>query len=168
MPTSNNLRKPYIILGIDPGYADMGFGVIRVAADGLHYIMCTSIKSGKKEAMPDRLVGIDMAMKKILKQYKPDVVAIEKIFFAANQKTAIEVAQARGVMLMQAASHHTAILEFTPMQVKQALTSYGNADKRQVAHMVGVILKETDLPKQDDALDALAIAVTAAFHLKTQ
>jgi crossover junction endodeoxyribonuclease RuvC len=166
MPTSKTNAGRFTILGIDPGYADMGYGVIEVHGHDLKYITCDSIKTKKSESMAARLCTIDKAMQKLIKEHKPQLMVIEKIFFAANQKTAIDVAQARGIMMMEAAAHHVPILEFTPLQIKQALTSNGTAAKSQVAQMVKIILKEKVLPDQDDALDALAIAICGAFQSK--
>ena len=158
MPTSKQ-----IILGIDPGYADMGWGVISIENRTLNYILCDTIKTTKNRPMPERLRELDLTIQKLFKKYKPDLLSVEKIFFAANQKTAIEVAQARGIVLLAAAHHGVPVVEYTPLQVKQALTSSGNADKSQVAHMVKVMLKLKEMPTQDDAIDAIAIALCAAF-----
>ena len=162
MPTSK--PTPRVILGIDPGYADTGYGVIERTGSGARYIACGTISTKKTMPFGDRLVSLADAFDKLIRKYSPGIIAVEKIFFAKNQKTAIDVAQARGIIILYTARHSLPLLEFTPLQVKQSLTSYGHADKRQVAGMVMTLLHLRSLKEKDDAIDALAIALCASFE----
>ncbi|MEA1909883.1 MAG: crossover junction endodeoxyribonuclease RuvC [Patescibacteria group bacterium] len=158
-----------IILGIDPGTATTGFGLVEVDEHGnTKYITCGHIATSKDVPAAERLVTIKNSLLKLLKQYKPEVVAVEKLFFAKNITTAISVAEARGVILASCVEHNTEIIEYTPLQVKQGLTGYGKADKGQVQRMVKTILNLEDIPKPDDAADALAIAIRAASETAHQ
>ena len=149
-----------LILGIDPGTATTGFGVIEVKDGELKFIDCGCICTESKLEMPFRLHCIAKDLKKIIRDYKPDLAAVEDLFFFKNAKTALKVGQARGVVLQTLATAKIPISEFTPLQVKQALTGYGRADKRQIQEMVKTILNLADIPKPDDAADALAVAIT--------
>ncbi len=144
-----------IILGIDPGVADTGFGVIS-QDKGLKFIATGSIKTDKKTDLSQRLEIIYQQVKKLIVEYQPDIIGIEKLFFARNVTTALTVGQARGVVMLAAKEANIKILEFTPLQIKQAVTGSGQADKRQVGLMVKVLLKLNSVPKPDDAADALA------------
>jgi len=156
-------KQTTVILGIDPGIADTGYGVVRsVKNSGLACIDYGSIKTGAQEKMPDRLGKINRELDKIIKRYKPDLVAVEQLFFCNNVKTALIVGQARGVILLTAMQNNILTTEFTPLQVKQAVSSYGAASKMQVQKMVKILLNLDRLPKPDDAADALAIAICAA------
>jgi crossover junction endodeoxyribonuclease RuvC len=152
-----------IILGIDPGTADTGFGVISKDTTGLKFITAGSIKTSKAKKMPERLEEIHEAVQGLLKKYQPDLVAIEKLYFARNVTTALDVGQARGVVILAIQKQKIDILEFTPLQIKQAVTGNGQADKRQVGLMVKTILKISEVPKPDDAADAAAAAICGAF-----
>lgn len=156
MPTSN--KK--IILGIDPGIADTGWGVIEKQGQKITMIDCGSISTPAKAEFIKRLKTLHQELSEIIKKYKPDAVSVEELFFCKNVKTALIVGQARGVVLMTIAQNNLPIFEYTPLQVKQALTSYGKADKKQVGQMVKVMLNLKSIPKPDDAADALAIAIT--------
>ena len=152
-----------MILGIDPGVADTGFGII--VRDKQGNLRCQdygSIKTKAKTEMAERLDIINQELNKIIKKHKPDLIAVEQLFFAANAKTALIVGQARGVVLLTAKQNNVPITEFTPLQVKQAVSSYGKASKMQVQRMVKLLLKLEKLPKPDDAADALATAICAA------
>ncbi len=153
------------ILGIDPGTATTGFGVIEVNDQNLKCIDAGVVTTTPDAAMPDRLVIISREIGEIMDQYVPDLVAVELLYFASNVTTAITVGQARGVVLLAAAQRSRSVVEFTPLQVKQAVTGYGKAAKRQVQEMVQTLLKLAELPRPDDAADALAIAITAAQSL---
>ena len=157
-----NIKRPtsYIILGIDPGFADTGYGVIEVQGQKIKMLACGSIKTSAKNKFIDRLNQLHQELSVIIKKYKPNKVAVEELFFCKNVKTALLVGQARGVCLMTIAKHKLPIFEYTPLQVKQAITSYGKADKNQVGQMVKILLNLKVLPKPDDATDALAIAIT--------
>lgn len=155
-----------IILGLDPGIADTGWGVIVKVAGNLNYLACGSISTPAKAEFIDRLNSLQKELTKIIKKYKPNAVAVEQLFFCKNVKTALIVGQARGVILMTIAQNNLPFFEYTPLQVKQALTSYGGADKNQVGQMVKVMLKLNAVPKPDDTADALAIAITCANSVK--
>jgi crossover junction endodeoxyribonuclease RuvC len=155
-------NKPIIVLGIDPGIADTGFGVLCYEGGKMTALDYGSIKTKAKVPLPDRLAEIYFELNKIIKKYQPEVVAIEQLFFCKNLKTATAVGQARGVVILAVAQHHLMIKEFTPLQVKLALTSYGKAEKSQIQQMVKLILKLREIPKPDDAADALAIAICGA------
>jgi crossover junction endodeoxyribonuclease RuvC len=150
------------ILGIDPGTARMGFGVIEVDGGSIKLIDYGCINTHQRDQMADRLVEIYGDLQKIIKEYQPNLVAIENLFFFNNQKTAISVSQARGVAVLAARLAKLPIHEPTPLQVKQAVACYGKADKAQVQQMVKTLLKLDKIPKPDDAADALAIAICAA------
>jgi crossover junction endodeoxyribonuclease RuvC len=147
-----------ISLGIDPGTRRIGFGVISEEPDGPKYITAGILKI-ESENDPDALVETKTEMDKLIKKYKPDVMAIEKLFFAKNQKTAMAVAQARGVILLAARERNIKIREYTPNEVKLGVTGYGSADKKAVLKMVRMILGKHDLKVIDDASDALALAI---------
>jgi len=151
-----------IILGIDPGIADTGFGVIQ--ENGGNNINCLdygSIQTVANQYLPDRLDIIHKELKKIILKYKPEKIGVEQLFFCNNAKTALIVGQARGVVLLTARQNNVPVIEFTPLQVKQAVSAYGKATKLQVQKMVKLILNLEKIPKPDDAADALAVAICA-------
>jgi len=150
------------ILGLDPGTATTGFGVISEDSGQIKLVDCGYIATQAGEELADRLLVVARSLEKIVRRYRPDMVAVEKLFFAKNRTTAIAVAQARGVILTVVAKHHLPLREYTPLQVKQSLTGYGRADKRQMQRMVKALLKLDQAPRPDDAADALAIAICAA------
>jgi crossover junction endodeoxyribonuclease RuvC len=154
--------KSQIILGIDPGLADTGFGIIESKNGTLKSLGHGSIQTSKKLKLTQRLELIEIELNEIIKKFQPDIAAIEKLFFGRNVTTAITVGQARGVVLLGLAKQKIPTIEFTPLQVKQAVTGYGGADKRQVQEMVKLILKLDQIPKPDDAADALAVAIGGA------
>lgn len=160
MQTKNKI----IILGIDPGIADTGFGVIKNENNKLTCLAYGSIKTSAELKLPDRLEIINLELAKIIKKFRPDLISIEELFFCKNVKTALIVGQARGVIVLTAKQHKVPAVEFTPLEVKQAVSSYGQAGKLQVQKMVKIILNLKELPKPDDAADALAIAICAANH----
>ena len=152
-----------IILGIDPGIADTGFGAIK--KDGQGNLVCLSfgsIKTAARLPMDERLAILAEELKKLIKKYQPGLVAVEQLFFCKNVKTALIVGQARGVVLLVAKQNRVPIVEFTPLQVKQAVSTYGQASKTQVQKMVKLLLHLDEIPRPDDAADALAIAICAA------
>ena len=154
--------KKIIILGLDPGLADTGYGLMAVENNQLQVLAYGSIKTSKKLPLAERLEQLEKELEKIIRVYRPNFMGIEQLFFSSNAKTAFLVGQARGVVLLTAAKHKLAIKEFSPPQVKQGVTGYGQADKKQVQKMVQIILKLKSLPQPDDAADALAIAICAA------
>ena len=151
-----------IILGIDPGYATVGWGVIKKEKGKQSLVDYGAVITPKTQAMPQRLLDIGNKLSELIKAYKPDAVAVEELFFHTNQKTAITVAQARGVIIYVAESLNAKLFEYTPLQIKQALTGYGRAEKQQIQQMVRVLLGLKEAPKPDDAADALAVALTHA------
>ncbi|NCA91987.1 crossover junction endodeoxyribonuclease RuvC [bacterium] len=151
-----------IILGIDPGYATVGFGLIESLSGKCRAIEYGAIITKKEENLPNRLLKISNAFEQIIDKYKPDAIAIEELFFQNNQKTAILVAEARGAILLTAYKKCASLYEYTPLQIKQAMTGYGRADKRQIQEMVKAMLCLNCIPKPDDAADALAVALTHA------
>jgi len=152
------------ILGIDPGVAIVGYGVIEEKDKKLELIAQGCILTRAREPHPERLGQIAQALSKIIQQYKPDIIAIEELFFCKNVKTALKVGEARGVILATAMQFGLSIRAFTPLQVKQALTGYGRADKNQIQQMVKVILGMKQIIKSDDAADAVAVAITGAHY----
>ena len=155
-----------LVLGIDPGTATTGFGLVRERDDGsLEMVEFGVISTPKEEAAHYRLVQLYDEMKKLIKRHKPDSVGVEKLFFQRNISTAIAVGQARGVLMLAIAQAGLDVAEYTPNEVKQAVAGYGSADKRQVQEMVRVLLSMPSIPKPDDAADALAIAIT---HIHTR
>lgn len=147
-----------IILGIDPGYAIIGFGIIDSSKNN-EVIDYGVITTPKEDSIAVRLETIENALTFIMKKYKPDVVAVEELFFFKNQKTVIPVAEARGVIIVTCRKFCKNIFEYTPLQIKQALTGQGRAEKQQVQYMVKTILGLQSIPKPDDAADALAVAL---------
>lgn len=151
------------ILGIDPGTGILGFGVIDFTAPSKFKLIDGGvIRTPVKQADSERLKTISDELTEIIKQHKPEVMAVEKLFFAQNVTTAMSVAQARGVVLLCGEQNSLSLFEYTPLQIKQALTGYGRAEKRQIQEMVKVILKLNEVPKPDDCADALAVAITHA------
>lgn len=148
-----------IILGIDPGYAIVGIGVVRYEGGRFRPLEYNAITTPAGMSVPDRLCKIDAEIGVFLDKYHPDAVAIEELFFNTNTTTAIVVAQARGVLVVAAARRGIPVYEYTPLQIKQAVTGYGRADKNQIQSMVKMILHIDHVPKPDDAADALAVAI---------
>ncbi|MFY9457938.1 MAG: crossover junction endodeoxyribonuclease RuvC [Candidatus Spechtbacterales bacterium] len=151
-----------IILGIDPGMARTGYGIIAKQGNNLTCVDFGCISTPAKMETAPRLRLVRKGIIDVIYKYGPEVAAIEKLFFAKNVKTALSVAHARGVILEAVASRNLPIYEYTPLQVKQAATSYGRAEKSQVQKMVKVLLALKEIPKPDDAADALAIAICCA------
>ncbi len=153
-----------IIIGIDPGIALTGYGIIETEQqqNKIKVLEYGVIRTSEKKIDSERLVQIHEELSSLLKQYQPQLAGCEKIFFSKNIKTATTVAQARGVILLTLKKHKLDIKEITPNEVKQAITGYGKADKKQIQFMTQQILKLQDKPIQDDAADALAIAITIA------
>jgi len=155
-----------IILGIDPGTATTGYGVLRSQKNKLEVLDVGCIKTNKNLAIPERLDLIAKELKKIIKKYKPQIMAVEELFFFKNAKTVITVGQARGVILFVGKNQGLEIHEYTPLQVKQAVVGYGRAEKKQVQQMVKAILGLKVIPKPDDAADALAVALCCESSVK--
>lgn len=148
------------IIGIDPGYAIIGFGILDYIGNNFQVVDFGAITTSAHTPLELRLKTIYDDMNCILSRYKPESMAIEKLFFNTNQKTVIDVAQARGVTVLTAVEHGIPITEYTPLQVKNSVVGYGRAEKKQVQEMTRSILRLTKVPKPDDTADALALAIT--------
>lgn len=157
-----------IILGLDPGTATTGYGVIGVDGDKMRHIAHGIIATAAGGEASTRLLEIAQKLEEVISTFKPDSVVIEELFFFKNVTTAMSVAQARGVLMVTAARLHVPIKSLTPLQMKKALTGYGSADKTQIQKMVKLILGLDDIPKPDDAADGLALAITGAYSLSPQ
>ena len=154
------------ILGIDPGFAITGYSIIDYIGNKFKLITSGAITTKDGVSFPLRLEKIYTDLNEIIKEYKPDSMSIEELFFNNNAKTAINVAQARGVILVTARINGLATYEYTPLQVKQAVVGYGRADKIQVQRMVKMILNTEKLPKLDDITDSMAIGICHAHSAK--
>lgn len=155
------------ILGIDPGTGILGFGVIDVDSRGKAGLVDGGvIRTPAHQADSDRLVTIYDELHQVITELKPTVMSVEKLFFAQNVTTAMSVSQARGVVLLCGKQHGLELHEYTPLQIKQAITGYGKADKKQIQEMVRVILGLKTVPKPDDAADAIACALTCAQSVR--
>ena len=157
-----------IILGIDPGLATLGYGVIEVVNDKRRLIQFGTLTTPAGEPMPQRLRAIFQGMNQLMDIYQPDDVAFEELFFSKNITTGMAVSAARGVALVAVVQRTDNLYEYTPMQIKQAVTGYGGADKHQVQQMVKMLLSMKEIARPDDAADALAVALTHAnsMHMK--
>ena len=152
-----------IVLGIDPGYAILGWGVIRTNGTNCTHVDHGTIQTHASEEMGQRLALICKELSAVIKKHQPDDIAIEELFFGKNARTAIKVAHARGVCLMCAVEHTGRVFEYKPANVKLAIAGAGNAKKPEVQARVQEILKLAELPKQDDAADALAVALAHVY-----
>ncbi|MDD6672490.1 MAG: crossover junction endodeoxyribonuclease RuvC [Eubacteriales bacterium] len=151
-----------VILGIDPGYAIVGWGVIEYEHSRFRVLGYGAITTNADTPFPQRLESIYNDMCYVFNKYNPSVMSMEKLFYNSNQKTVIDVAQARGVITLCAQMHNKEIFEYTPLQVKQSVTGYGRAEKKQVMEMTRSILSLESVPKPDDTADALALAICHA------
>ena len=149
-----------IVLGIDPGYALMGWGVVEAEGSRMRLINYGCIETKAGVPMQNRLRTLQLGVRDLLNIYRPDDVAFEELFFARNVTTALMVGAARGAAIIAAAEYTNNLYEYTPMQIKQAITGYGKADKKQIQQMVKLLLKLDEIPKPDDAADAIACAIT--------
>lgn len=155
-----------IILGIDPGIAITGYGVINFEGNKFKVIDYGAALTAAGQPLPERLQSLYNQLTRVIEQHKPNAFAIEELFFAKNVKTALTVGHGRGVSVLCAAQAGLDIFEYTPLQVKQALVGYGRADKKQIQQMTKVILNLNEIPKPDDVADALAIAICHAHSYK--
>ena len=155
-----------IILGIDPGIGRCGWAIINSKSSIINSEAFGCIETEANSEITSRLLIISNEIESLIEKYKPDVLAIEELFFNTNSKTAFVVGQARGVILLAAAKKSVPVAIYTPLQVKMAVTGYGRADKNQIGQMVKVILKLEKIPKLDDTSDALAVAIAHAFSSK--
>ena len=147
------------ILGIDPGYAIVGFGILDYDGINFNPVEYGAVTTEAGTIFTERLRAIHEDIEFILDKFRPDCMAVEKLYFTTNQKTAIDVAQARGVTILSAAKRNIPITEYTPLQVKVSVTGYGKAEKRQMMEMTRSLLGLANIPKPDDAADALAVAI---------
>jgi crossover junction endodeoxyribonuclease RuvC len=157
-----------IIMGIDPGIGRVGWGLISENNFKQNLIEVGCLETDPKLPEEKRLKQVHIFIRELIQKYKPDVAAVESLFFTTNAKTAISVGQARGVILLAIADENVTLFSYTPLQVKQSISGYGKADKNQVQQMVKSLLKLPQIPKPDDAADALAIALTHAFNYKVR
>ena len=151
-----------IILGIDPGLATLGYGVIEVNGDKRRMVQFGTLTTAAGQPLPQRLRAIYQGMNQLMDIFKPDDVAFEELFFSKNTTTGIAVSHARGVALLAVVQRTENLYEYTPMQIKQAVTGWGGAEKRQVQQMVKMLLGMKEIARSDDAADALAVALTHA------
>ncbi|MDR0223395.1 MAG: crossover junction endodeoxyribonuclease RuvC [Oscillospiraceae bacterium] len=156
------------IMGVDPGYATVGFGIVEYANGKFAAAGYGAVTTKADAAFETRLAEIYADLFGIIDKYRPEFMAVERLFFTTNRKTAIDVAQARGIILLAAANKGVEIAEYTPLQVKQAVTGYGKAVKKQVQEMTARILSLSEIPKPDDVADALAVAVCHAHSYNSR
>jgi crossover junction endodeoxyribonuclease RuvC len=155
------------ILGIDPGTGILGFGIIDVEPNGKSVMIDAGvIRTSSTETDSHRLLTIYEELQSIIKLHKPTIMSVEKLFFAQNVTTAMTVSQARGVVLLLGEKNSMELHEFTPLQIKQAVTGYGRADKKQIQEMVRILLGLNEVPKPDDCADALAAALTCSITMR--
>lgn len=165
MASPDSPETERIVLGIDPGTASTGYGVVQETVSGDYRLLaCGVIRTQPDQAMTERLKEIFLDVQGLIREFRPDQMAVEQLFFGRNVTTAITVGQARGAVLLAAALNDLPVAEYTPATVKQALTGYGNADKLQMQMMVQQILNLEEIPRPDDAADGVAIALC---HLQT-
>jgi len=155
-----------LILGIDPGTVAIGLGLIEYKNKKAALVAFDCLTTNPKETTAQRLEDLYKKLTDFIKKHKPEIITVEDLFFFKNLKTAIKVSQARGVILLAASQQKITIFEYTPLQIKQALTGYGRADKNQVQQMVKAVLGLKEIPQPDDAADALAAAICCAHSLK--
>lgn len=156
-----------IIVGIDPGLAQVGYGAVKKNKGEIKCLDYGCIKTSPDDSPEDRLNQIFNQTNQLIKKYKPDILVVEKLFFFKNLKTAIPVSQAKGVILLAAAKKKIPVYEFTPLEVKMNIVGYGRAEKAQMQKMIKAILNLQKIPKPDDAADALGLAISYTYLPKT-
>jgi len=161
-------KQDLLVLGVDPGFGRTGLGVINISNGKTQHIWHSVIDTPSGMEFIERLQTIRNDLTECLRRFSPQVAAVEKLFFQTNVRTALKVGMARGVVLLVLADASLPLVELTPNEIKQAVTGYGSADKKQVQDMVVRLLKLSSIPKPDDAADALAIAMAGGFAFKTQ
>lgn len=155
------------ILGVDPGTATTGYGVVRNSrGNSLECVSYGCITTPKEKKPGERLVSLEKELTQVLRKYKPDAVVVERLYFFKNLKSVMPVSEARGVILLAIAKKKLPVVECTPLQVKMAITGYGRADKKQMQRMVQQTLRLPHIPKPDDAADALGLAIAGIFLMK--
>ncbi len=155
-----------IIIGIDPGTTTTGYGIIEKGKKNLNCLGYGLIQTNPDLPMAERLKQLNNKLDRLIQKHRPKVLVVENVYFFKNLKTAFPVSQAKGVILLTAAKKKIPVYEFTPLQVKMAITGYGRADKKQVQKMVKILLNLEEIPKPDDAADALAIAICYTSSIK--
>jgi crossover junction endodeoxyribonuclease RuvC len=148
-----------IIMGIDPGFAITGYGIVKYEGNRFASIDYGAVTTDSSMELPKRMLLLYNGLTDIIKEFRPEAIAIEELFFNKNTKTALNVGHGRGVAVLAAAQSGIDVFEYTPLQVKQAVVGYGRAEKAQVQQMIKVILNLSEIPKPDDVADALAVAV---------
>ncbi|MCR4434909.1 MAG: crossover junction endodeoxyribonuclease RuvC [Clostridiales bacterium] len=148
-----------VIMGIDPGFAITGYGVVKYEGNKFSVVDYGVITTEASVELPKRLLFLNDGLEKLIKQYSPQAISVEELFFNKNIKTALAVGHGRGVAMLAAAKSGVDVFEYTPLQVKQSVVGYGRADKNQMQQMVRIILNLPEIPKPDDAADALAVAI---------
>ncbi len=154
------------VISVDPGYDRIGVAVLEHTNSGEHLIYSTCIKTNKSDALPDRLHMLGVVFEQLLKKHKPEMVAIETLFFNKNIKTAIGVAEARGIIIFLAKEHDCRLAEFGPQEIKIAVTGYGKSDKKAVFNMIKKLIKNIPEKALDDEYDAIAIGITCLAHYR--
>jgi crossover junction endodeoxyribonuclease RuvC len=158
-----------LVLGLDPGLAITGYGLLRESSSGeMGLVTYGAITTPAEEPLPERLLSIQQQLDALLTEYSPDAVAVEELFFCRNVTTALLVGQARGVVILTAAGHGVPVHEYKPMEVKQAVSGYGNASKAQVQEMVRMLLDLDEVPQPDDAADGIAVAICHLHSARLQ
>lgn len=155
-----------LVIGIDPGIGKTGYGLVNENEKGIQAVAFGVILTEINGKSDIRLVSLNEQLNTIINLHKPEAAAVEKLFFQRNISTAISVGQARGVALLALAKHHVPVAEYGPKEIKQAVTGYGGADKRQMQHMVATLLGLNSIPRPDDAADALAVAICHLHNLR--
>lgn len=148
-----------LVLGVDPGLATTGYGLVRETPEGLEAVAYGVIRTPAGVALPERLQQLYQELSALIQEYRPTESAVEELFFSRNVRTAMSVGQARGVTLLALADAQLPVAEYTPLTVKQAVSGFGGADKVQMQNMVKMLLRLDDIPSPDDAADALAVAI---------
>ncbi len=160
------------IIGIDPGFNRLGWAVLEKQGSVFNIVSADLIETSPKKEYCERILQIGKEIDLIFKKYKPNTLAIEKVFFTTNQKTAFRVAEIKGIITYLGAQANLKYFEFTPLEIKSSICGYGKADKKQISDMLKLTLKNSgcnfELPKNDDVCDAIAVALTCAFRLKQQ
>lgn len=164
LPGPSSATPPRVALGIDPGTAILGYAIVAARGSELTMVACDVITTPAGMPLPERLQHIYHRLSEIISTYHPNEAAMEELFFAKNARTALAVGQARGVAMLALANGGLNVAEYTPKQVKQAVTGYGGANKEQVGEMVRILLRLKAIPRPDDAADAAAVAIC---HLHT-
>lgn len=157
-----------IILGIDPGFAITGYGILRYEGNRFTVIDYGAVTTPAGQEFPTRLLKIFIGLEALIEKYKPDAVAVEELFFSRNTTTALHVGHGRGVAILAGAKAGLPVFEYTPLQVKQAVVGYGRAQKSQIQQMVKAILNLPEIPKPDDVADALAVAICHAHSYRVE